>query len=375
MTTILTVTLNIVSPWLQWDGTGDGDTTSFTEPAINLFQGMEVIAVDATRVLIVWSDASSVDGSARVASISGTTVTYGTEIAYTSTSGDRPAITELSSGKFLVVHRRSSNAGAAATVLEVSGTTVTAGTDVNFTGGQINSLDVVTIDSTHALTAYYSGSLGDTNTVIMTIAGTTITFNTPVLITGDVTLNHSLTLLSATRALCGYRVSGGAARMVVLSISGVTVTVNSEVDFTTDSNDASAIDSTVMSTDKVLFVYQDEDSSDDLTAMVVTVSGTVPTPNAGVVVDTGPQISINVDVDRIDDTTAILSFQNTVSQGEVMILEVAGTTPSVSVSPIIVETETPTIDWNYTTILDENNIFYGFSGDGSDGRAKVLTVL
>lgn len=161
----------------------DGATiTAGTDTALdtNSYSGsyISAVALDSGRVFIAHSYTSNFHLYSMVVTISGTNVTIGTDTALVSSSSSATAISTqlLSSGNVFVAHSYGSSCYLYAIVCTISGTTITKGTDTklqgsNIAGGTISSqlLPSGNIFVAHSLTSSYS-----LYALVCSVSGTTI---------------------------------------------------------------------------------------------------------------------------------------------------------------------------------------------------------
>jgi hypothetical protein len=176
-----------------------------------------------------------------------------------------------------------------AQVLSISGTTITKPGIVytsSFTPSNSYEIKMVGLTSTTALAVYVDSSGASRDAIVLSVSGSVVTFNTGGKVSNwapSVWPTHiSLTALSSTKVLACYSVSGtqyGTA--TVLNISGTTVT-DGGVDTTFESAVSTQFEcKTISSTVAVVGYY-----TGDIKAQIITISGSTPTSNTPVSVDT-----------------------------------------------------------------------------------------
>lgn len=199
------------------------------------------LQMDTTTFVSVYSTGAS-NKFAVAYTVSGTTVTLGTAVNLTGVGG-APAAKKLTSTKFLVAYQTTGGASTStraisARVGTVSGTTVTLGTAAtsgsNTSAESINGLLEFTVGSSYAIVT----SNGAANTTAdfygVSVSGDTVTLGSQQSVT---------TLLSGTSdrgldAYDSYKTAGGAvvqafsAKLIAAAISGTTLTFGSAVSVT-----------------------------------------------------------------------------------------------------------------------------------------------
>lgn len=115
--------------------------------------------LSASGFVVAYQDSSdSKHGTAKVGTVSGTVVTFGAETEYISANNFdiNVEITVLDSTHFVVVYQDESDSGhGTARVGTVSGTTITFGPEHEFlSAGRAAFIGVATLDSTHFVVGY-----------------------------------------------------------------------------------------------------------------------------------------------------------------------------------------------------------------------------
>jgi hypothetical protein len=162
----------------------------------NANNGFYAVTYDSTNDRIVFAARiySTYYGKAKVASLSGTTLTYGTEVTFESANTDSIGMCfDSTAGKVLIVYRDNGNSYYGTAIV---GTVGSGTTDITFgTPAVYNSSDSSINQAAHDptanknLIAYYGSTPGYSFGVVATISGTTVTFGTPVNSSNSVTVS------------------------------------------------------------------------------------------------------------------------------------------------------------------------------------------
>ena len=143
------------------------------------------------KVVIVYQDSgNSGHGTAIVGTVSGTSISFGSEVVYnTNNSPDNAVAFDPVSGKVVVFYEHTSNAlyGVVGTV---SGTSISFGTAVQFGSDTNMAYPNAVFDSSagKVVLAYQGGSKG--KAISATVSGTSLTFDTGInIFDGDATYN------------------------------------------------------------------------------------------------------------------------------------------------------------------------------------------
>ena len=168
-------------------GTVSGSSISFGTPVVfnsDLTQAM-VTAFDSSnnKMPVFFSDSNNY-GKFRVGTVSGTSISFGSKDVFSALNTRNISVTfDTSVNKFLVVYRRAGNYSyGGARVGTVSGTNMTFGTEVNFNEAQTHRIRS-TFDSSNNkhVVVYYDGGNSDHGTAIVgTISGTNVSFGSEV---------------------------------------------------------------------------------------------------------------------------------------------------------------------------------------------------
>jgi hypothetical protein len=177
-------------------GTVSGTSISFGSPSswysgttLSPIYGRLVYDPDNEKPVIIYRDANdSRKGKAKVGTVSGTSISWGTEGVFQSTAIDALSATyDTSSNKIVVAYRDDSTSPVTpkASVGTVSGTSISFGTAVTFDSwvGGISTCTVTHDPSVNKVVIFYTGSVFGYSVlryVTGTVSGTSITFNTPV---------------------------------------------------------------------------------------------------------------------------------------------------------------------------------------------------
>ena len=266
-------------------GTVSGTSISFGSLTIfdSGFCGHISPTYDSTnqKVVISYRDGSdSYHGKAIVGTVSGTSISFGSEVLfknadvqYTST------VYDSTNGKVVIAYRDNGNSSyGKAIVGTVSGTSISFGSEVLF-----NSANTTYISSTYDSTngkvviAYMDNGNSSYGTAIVgTVSGTSISFGSEVVFNSGTSYYISPVYDSTNgKVVISYRDGGNSdyGTAIVGTVSGTSISFGSEVLFNSGESNhiSSAYDST---NNKVVIAYRDDGNSLYGTAIVGTVSGT-----------------------------------------------------------------------------------------------------
>jgi hypothetical protein len=254
-------------------------------------------AYDSTNSKVVISyrdDGNSYDGTAIVGTVSGTSISFGSEAVFSTTS-EYATTTFVGSGKVVIAYRGSSNYGKAI-VGTVSGTSISFGSEATFNSAETNAFSS-TFDSTNGKVVIAYSDAGNSSygtAIVGTVSGTSISFGSEVVYSGATSdRRFSLTFDSTNgKVVIAYRDQNnsnyGSAR--VGTVSGTSISFGTAVVF--ESAATNHISATYDSNSgKVVIAYYDVGNSSYGTVVTGTVSGTSISFGTPVVYDSGGTIT------------------------------------------------------------------------------------
>ena len=239
-----------------------------------------IAALSTSKFVVAYQDTSDLNhGTARIGTVSGTTVTLGAETEFLSADGATDiSIAALDVSKFVVCYRNgSASAAGTASIGTVSGTDITFATAFEFNTGTSTWTSVVTLSATKFVVAYTdSTDSGHGTAKVGTVSGTDITFGAEgEFNSAGGTSFIAAVALSATVIAVAYRdlsdSSHGTAK--VGTVSGTDITFGAEAEFLS-AGLSSQISATPLSSTTSVVSYFDNSDSGHGTAKVGTVSGT-----------------------------------------------------------------------------------------------------
>jgi PhoPQ-activated pathogenicity-related protein len=219
-----------------------------------------------------------------------------------------------------------------AQILTISGTTITVSTPVQCNSYNSYYISATLVSSDKVLVCYRNVS-GNSYLYaqILTISGTTITASTPVRCNNSYfPIYISTTLVSSDKVLVCYRNNNNNYYLYaqILTISGTTITVSTPVQC--NSNNSDSITTTLVSSDKVLVCYCNSSNNGYLYAQILTISGTTIT--ASTPVQCNSYSSIYISTTLVSSDKVLVCYSNN-SNGYYLyaqILTISGTTITAS---------------------------------------------
>ena len=165
-------------------GTVSGTSISFGSPTV--FESQNCTYISATydstnqKVVVAYRNGGTNYGTAKVGTVSGTSISFGSNSTFTNTDVLYVSSTfDSTNGKVVIVYRDSGNSNYGTAVIgTVSGTSISFGTSAVFESGQTNFTSA-TYDSTNqkVVITYQDGGNSDHGTAVVgTVSGTSISF-------------------------------------------------------------------------------------------------------------------------------------------------------------------------------------------------------
>ena len=303
-------------------GTVSGSSISFGTPVVfnsDLTQAM-VTAFDSSnnKMPVFFSDSNNY-GKFRVGTVSGTSISFGSKDVFSALNTRNISVTfDTSVNKFLVVYRRAGNYSyGGARVGTVSGTNMTFGTEVNFNEAQTHRIRS-TFDSSNNkhVVVYYDGGNSDHGTAIVgTISGTNVSFGSEVVFNAAPTKQTNCVFDSSNNKVVVTYYDGGNSdygTAIVGTVSGTSISFGSEVVF--HAADTALTSLTFDSNaNKIALFYTDGSDSNKGKVVTGTVSGTsISFSSELTVIDDNGGSYINAVFDP-DTNQSVVSFRNSTS--------------------------------------------------------------
>jgi hypothetical protein len=226
-------------------GTVSGTSISFGSPVI--FSSGETSDVSATfdsasgKVAIAFSNVTNgVYGTAIVGTVSGTSISFGTAVvfnaAYTTSNS---ATFDSAAGKVVIAYRDGGNSNyGVAIVGTVSGTSITFGSEAVFATASTNYISTTFDSSSNKVVIAYAknvAGVGDSGTAVVgTVSGTAISFGAEVVFNAPTTSNISATFDSiGGQIVIAYKEDAVTdyGTVIVGTVSGTTISFGSSVVF------------------------------------------------------------------------------------------------------------------------------------------------
>jgi len=321
-------------------GTVSGTSISFGTPVV--FESAESSYFSTTydsvngRVVVAYrDDGNSNYGTARVGTVSGTSISFGSDAVFEQSSTLNISATYDSTNRRVVIAYQDSNNSNRGTAIvgAVSGTSISFGTAVPFETGTTVFISA-TYDSTNSkvVIAYRDNDNSNYGTAVVgTVSGESISFNSPFVYESATTLYPSATFDSGNgKVVIAYGDSGNSSygTAVVVDSGSYLTTVSSPSVFKTE--DANWVSATYdSSNNKIVVAYADSGNSNRGTAVVGTVSGTSISFGSEVVFTTNYVLYVSATFDSGNGKVVIVYQDYSSSRrGKAVVGTVSGTSIS-----------------------------------------------
>ena len=384
-------------------GTVSGTSISFGTPVIfnsgltNYISSTYHAA--AQKVVIAYEDDSTSDlGTAIVGTVSGTSISFGGEERFDGATQWTSCAYDSDNQKVIIAYQDQDNASyGTAVVATVSGTSITFGTRVVFESATTEWISVAyDANAKKVVINYLDNGNGNYGTyVVGTVSGDSITFDSPVVFSATGTSNHtSVYDESSQTVVMAYQSTNGTAIVLqnasvdtnltsenyigmsggAVSVETITQEVGSSVVY---ENAATAFNSAAFdsNSNKVVIAYRDGGNSGYGTAVVGTVSGTSISFGTPVVFETSNCEYISAAFDS-SSNKVVIAYQDigNSNYGTAVVGTVSGTSISFG-TPVVYESAI--VYFNSATFDSSSGkivISYRDDGNSSYGTSIVGTV-
>ena len=212
-------------------GTVSGTSISFGTPVVYFsarsHNNKATFDTNAGKSLVVWLDDDNNDVESAVATISGTSVSFGSTVTVDANANYDEVVFDSNSNKVVVVYRDLGNSNyGTAIVGTISGTSVSFGSEVVFNAGSTSDIHCA-FDSTNnkVIISFKAGSDGDkAKAIVGTVSGTSISFGSLATINDAASQQPKPVYNSVQQELIfEYELSGNGLYYRTASVSGTSI--------------------------------------------------------------------------------------------------------------------------------------------------------
>lgn len=266
--------------------------------------------IDTNKFVVVFKDTDDAHaGKARVATVSGTTITWGATSEFDSaidTSGDL-GVCKLDTDKFVVVYAGYTDDGYAR-VATVSTRTISWGTAKEFVNADMEHPACCQLATDKFAIVYNNEDTGDHCEVcVCTVSGTTITSGTPVQFEDGKTDTKGCCKLDTDKFAVVYRDRGDSdyPKACAFSVSGTIPTAGAIVSL--EENGASYPRCAQLDTDKFVVAWN---RYGDATGQATICTVSTLTITVGSLAEFSDSTPYGIGIDKIDSTHFAISYQD-----------------------------------------------------------------
>jgi len=234
---------------------------------------------NAGKVVIVFNDdGDSGKGKAVIGTVSGTSISFGTAVEFNSSgyTSDSRVTYDSNAQKVVITYRDNSDSNKGKAIVgTVSGTSISFGSEVDVSSSSVGEIEATYDANAQKIVAFYKDTTNSSYgySAVGTVSGTSISFGTPVALTStsveDIAIVYDA---NAQKVVVGYK-TGNNGESKVGTVSGTSISGGSQVQFNTGSTQfiSLAYDENAQ---KILVSYEDPGNQSRGASRVGTISGT-----------------------------------------------------------------------------------------------------
>ena len=328
-------------------GTVSGTSISFGTPVVfNAGYTNDMsIAFDSGngKMVIAYRDQGGNNsyGTAIVGTVSGTSISFGSEVVFESAATSHcAAVYDSTNGKVVIGYRDDGNSYyGTAVVGTVSGTSISFGSATVFEQGNVNPLSVA-YDSSNGkvVFAYQDGNNSSYGTAVVgTVSGTSISFGTPVVFE-SANVEHVAATFDSTagvnKVVIAYYDGGNSnyGTAIVGTVSGTSISFGDPLVY----NSANTSDNSMTydsNSDKVVIVYKDGTPGK---ASVFTTNGLVTNLTSQNYIGISAEAISDGETGKIDIISGINTSQSGLTTARTFYVQVTGGISTVADTPSVI---------------------------------------
>ena len=316
---ILVLTVILISGFLgsqvNAQEVSETEITYGSEYNFNMASTSRISTIDlsSSKFVTIYQDggASNNEGTAVIGDISGNTIIFGSEYVFNAGNTDYLSVAVFSDNKFIIVYQDKSNSDyGTAIIATVSGNTITYGSEYVFNTAYTDHVSVTNLSENKLVIAYQENRSGvkQSKAIIGNISGNTISYGSEYVFNSSITNYTSLKSFSSDKIVVVYQDKGNAdyGTAVIGDISGDTITFGSEYIF--NPSVTSHIAPIILLDNKFVVTYQDGGGNLNYgRAIIATVSGNTISYGSEHVFNTGA--TSYVSADELGENMFVVSYQ------------------------------------------------------------------
>ena len=365
------------SQLLPFAYTGSLGSAAVYQSTATEYQG---IAFDSSnnKIVVAYKDDSNQHGTCAVGTVSGTSISWGTPVVFAAASTSYVDVTfDSSNNKVVIVYSDVANSEyGTAIVGTVSGTSISFGSEVVFASAATVYIKAGFDSNANKVVVAYSdnGNSSYGTAIVGTVSGTSISFGTEVVVdsTGSLSAAFGGFVFDSTnnKVVIPYSIAGGATYGIVGTVSGTSISFGTRVAIGSVSgqNLSVAFDSNA---GKVVINYRDANNSDYTGSVVGTVSGTSISFGTELVIEEVHNLGATT-FDSSDNK--IIFFYKSSSLGYYRIGTVSGTSISYGSAVSLISNNLAYMAATFDSNQNTSVVVYKDIGNSNYGTAKGLQV-
>lgn len=280
--------------------------------------------------------------------------------------------------KFLLIYQTNTGgvgAGIKAIVLTVSGTTVTAGTQVSIetTGNISRGVGCCKLDTNKGLILYTKDADGDQYAMVVTVATTTITQYTAVVVrvTGNNSMRVSVDQVTTNKAICVYGDASSSLYSNIIDVSSTTPTVQA-VQTLVASSQQYKMKVRVISSTKALLAYGEGGTPVNDQLAILTISGSTITKGTNLAIGSA-NVTTYYGMLILSQQKAFVANYVSNTQYTLRYIDISGATPTQTSSEVINQTTTSNLNQG-PAIVKVGPFLYVSTGAGATDADKIINM-
>ncbi|MCB9803023.1 hypothetical protein H6761_03350 [Candidatus Nomurabacteria bacterium] len=328
----------------------------------------QVTVLDSTNFVSAYNDTTTGGGRAAVGVVTGSSIAFGSDYQYNAGATLENSLTALSSTKFVVAYRDNANGNyGQAVVGTVSGTTISYGSEYPFNGTNVSYRPAVTaLSSTKFVVVYQDNASSDLVTKVGSVSGNAISYGSGTTVhTGGQNDVRLATLDDSHFVIIFEDSAAGNSVAYVGTVTGTSIAFGSEYTYNTGLLREPNI--TALDANTILIVYEDSANSSYGTAIVGTISGTTISFGSEYVYES--EATRYHATSKIDASNAVISYRKSTLDGYSRIATIDGTTISFLDS---VNYTANIVAYNGVGVLDSTSFVNGYADNTNSNRATAI---
>ena len=388
-------------------GTVSGTSISFGSSAVFESSTIEQTAAaydtNAGKVVIAYrDDTNAYSGTAVVATVSGTSISFGTPVVFNSgSSGDYTVVYNSDAQNIIIAYRKDGDTSGQAVVGTVSGTSISFGSTNEFTTNNLNYVEAAYDTNSSTIVITYQDSIQSSHlyVVVGSPSGNSITFGTPVVVNSASTVYPWIAYHAAAKkvviAYIDETSSSNHGKFRVGTVSGTSITLATASTFVSASTDLTNI---IYDPDTEQMVVNYRDVADSNKGKSTVFSIDYSTPNltsenyigmsrgvafqTGSAQSTGTEVAFDGHINQLGGTfdsnsnKIVFAYQDSdnSSFGTAVVGTISGTSISFGTPVVFHSANQQEIAATFDSTNNKVVIVYRDTDDSNKGKAVVGTV-